>query len=117
MDGKKMTGAKVTATLMATERWQIHVEKKTRSANPMVTWEHTWQRKDKRALRAKAHVARLWQKLRQGLQAGRVNGKSLGKASQGGTLQGHMILYAAVGLHKRLLKLCYMQGKSTFSSR
>lgn len=27
MDGKKMTGAKVTATLMATERWQIHVEK------------------------------------------------------------------------------------------
>ena len=86
---------------------------KARAANPMVTWEHTWQRKDKRALRAKAmatHVARPWQKLWQGLQAGRVNGKSLGKASQGGTLQGHMILYAAVGLHKRLLKLCYMQG-------
>ena len=43
--------------------------------------------------------------LRQGPKTGHISEKSLGKADREGTLHGHMILYAAVGLHKRLLKL------------
>jgi hypothetical protein len=48
-------------------------------------------------------------KMWQGLETGRVSGKSLGTAE--GTLHIHMIWYAAVDVHKRLLKLRHMQSK------
>ena len=72
------------------------------------SWQHTWQRKGKLALQAKAiakQTTKLWQKLWQGPKTGHISGKSLGEADREGTLHGHMILYAAVGLHKQLLKL------------
>ena len=117
---KKPTGAKVMATSVAKNTGKYAAGVKARAANSMAKiwvasksrWQHTWQRKGKVALRAKAiatQVAKLWQKLWQGLKAGRVSGKSLGKAD--GTLHDHRILYAAVGLHKWLMKLCHMQSK------
>ena len=80
-------------------------------------WQHTWQRKGQLALRAKAlatQVAKLWQKLWQGLKTGRESGKSLGKANREGTLHGHIILYAAVGLHKRLLNCAIYKARDHF---
>ena len=58
----------------------------------------------------------LWGKLWQTLNkdwVGRVSGKPLRNAES--TLHLHMILYAAVGMHKRLLNLHHMQSKWPFS--
>ena len=64
LGGGKSTGGKLNGKILAA------------SKSP---WQHTWQRKGKLALRAKAiatQVAKLWQKMWQGLKTRRVSGKS-----------------------------------------
>ena len=85
--GKYAAGAKAQAANSMAKTWIA-------STSP---WQHTWQRKGKLALRAKAvatQVSKLWRKLWQGLKTGRVSGKSQGK--EDGTLHDNGILYAAV---------------------
>jgi len=64
LGGGKSTGSKLNGKILAA------------SKSP---WQHTWQRKGKLALRAKAiatQVAKPWQKMWQGLKTRRVSGKS-----------------------------------------
>ena len=125
---EKTDGGKSNGNISGKKCWQIHGRGKTTggkfnskiSAKGKSSWHilapHVATKKGKLVLRANAKatkLAKLWPKLWQGPKTGRVrvSAKSLGKADQEGTLHGPMILYAAVGLHKRLLTLFYMKRK------
>ena len=118
---EKTDGGKGNGNIAGKKHWQIRGGGKSTGGKfngkiwvaSKSPWQHTRQRKGKLALRAKAiatQVAKLWQKLWQGLKTGPVSGKSRWHIAW-------RILYAAVGLHKRLLKLCHVQSKWTFSIR
>ena len=121
---KKPMKARVMATLVAKNAGKYMAGVKPRAANSIAKFRlrakalgtTRGKEKGKLVLRANAKatkLAKLWPKLWQGPKTGRVrvSAKSLGKADQEGTLHGPMILYAAVGLHKRLLTLFYMKRK------
>ena len=71
MDDKKLTGATVVATVVEKKQWQIRGRGKSTGGkfNGKIwvagksSWQHTWQRKGKLALQAKAiakQKTKLW---------------------------------------------------------
>ena len=99
MDGEKQRGQRyIMATSVAKTRQNWGCEQKPLATRVATTGQTCIAGKKPLA----TQVAKLWQKLWQELETGRVSGKSLGNAE--GTLHIHTIFYAAVGVHKRLLK-------------
>ena len=84
---EKTDGGKGNGNIGGKKHWQIRGGGKSTGGKlngkiwvaSKSPWQHTWKRKGKLALRAKAiatQVAKLWQKMWQGLKTRRVSGKS-----------------------------------------